>query len=251
MHLRSLALATWLLLPSCIGPTPARFEPGESTSDAQRARPFADDSPFNVPIPTGPRLDERSAAMVQFLARRAGANALLYEFAIPIWDADAATPRALVTCSMSPQWGACPFEEGAPIPALAHAHSGSDGAMVVVDWRAQRSYEFWQFRRQGPSLITSWGSVQALDGSGFSDRGSSTAAGASRLGGVVRTFELEAGRIPHALVMSVDNSCARTFRTPARKTDGESTRDDCTPQGARLQLDPSIALDSNPRHHAR
>ena len=65
-------------------------------------------------------------------------------------------------------------------------------------------------------------------------------AGASRLGGVVRVSEIQAGVIEHALVVQSDNVCAGVFRAPALKTDGDSTRADCIPEGARLQLDPSI-----------
>ena len=46
--------------------------------------------------------------------------------------------------------------------------------------------------------------------------------------------------IEHALVVQSDTVCAGVFRAPAIKTDGDSTRTDCLPEGARLQLDPSI-----------
>jgi hypothetical protein len=180
--------------------------------------------------------------MVAYLARKNAANAGLYEFAIPIWDVATDTAMQTVTCTMSPAWGTCPFANGVPIPREAYPHTGSDGAMVVVDWTNRTSYEFWQFRRQLDGLLTSWGAVQSSDGTGWGGLGSSTAAGASRLGGVVRVAELESGRIPHALVMSIDNACAREFRAPAVKTDGNSSRADCTPQGARLQLEPTLDL---------
>jgi hypothetical protein len=206
---------------------------------------FAASSPFNLPVPGNAVVDPRSNEMVAYLARKKQANAALYEFAIPIWDADATTSRFPVRCSMSPAWGACPFAL-VPIPSAAHPHSGSDGAMVVVDRSAQKSYEFWQIRREGDAWLTSWGTIQDLSGSGWSKNGSSTASGASRLAGVVRVREIATEMIPHALVMSIDNSCKGTFRAPAVKTDGDSTRPDCTPQGARLQLDPTIDVASLP-----
>jgi hypothetical protein len=67
-----------------------------------------------------------------------------------------------------------------------------------------------------------------------------------RLAGVIRVHEIEQGVISHALVMSIDNACKDVFREPALKTDGTSTREDCTPRGARLQLHPGIDLGALP-----
>ncbi len=213
-----------------------------ANTDAGASVPFNKDSPFNVAIPENPILDANSDAMVAYLARNSGANAGLYQFGIPIGEAGAQTPRVAVTCTMDPAWGSCPFAAGVPIPDGAQANTGSDGVLVIVDPSERKSYEFWQFSRTTTGVTTSWGAVVSLDGSGWDGVGSSTAAGASRLGGVVRLAELEAGRIPHALVMSIDNSCRAAFRVPAVKTDGDSARADCTPQGARLELDPDIDL---------
>jgi hypothetical protein len=184
--------------------------------------------------------------MVSWLSRTGRANAALFEFGIPIWEANAASPRVRVQCAMSPAWGPCPFQDLIPMPAGAEPHTGSDGALVIVDRAAQQSFEFWQLRRGGDSWLTSWGTIQDLRGTGFQSGASSTASGASRLGGVIRVAEIANGRIPHALVMSSDSSCQQVFRAPAVKTDGESPRPDCTPQGARLQLDPNIAVAALP-----
>lgn len=241
---------------ACLGPGPAvpattstLGSRTDATSTGARAPvaqpPFAPDGPFNRPIPPDPVIDAGSAAMVAYLARKNAAFAGLFEFGIPIWDGSDRSPRRWVTCRMDPVWGACPFSGApVPIPPGAHPHRGSDGAMVIVDWSNGHSYEFWQAQEAGDRWVTSWGAVQDLRGPGFGGKGSSTAAGASRLAGVVRVSEIEAGRIPHALAMSIDNACARTFRAPALKTDGESTRGDCTPEGARLQLDPAIDVDA-------
>ena len=67
----------------------------------------------------------------------------------------------------------------------------------------------------------------------------------SRLAGVIRADEIARGRIDHALVFSTANACP-THRYPASKSDGRSRRSDCVPEGARIQLDPSIDVDSLP-----
>jgi hypothetical protein len=69
-----------------------------------------------------------------------------------------------------------------------------------------------------------------------------TGAGLSLLDGLVTPEEVAAGEIPHALTFSTNNACEVKFRSPASKTDGESTRKDCLEQGTRIQLDPSLDL---------
>jgi hypothetical protein len=188
-------------------------------------RPFASTSPFNVTVAAGAALDPLSASMVAHATRTGMVNANLFAYAVPIYAATASTPTYAVTCSMEPAWGTCPFRgRKMPIPNGAVPSAGSDKAMVVVDAGRTISGEYWQATRSGAS----------------------TGAGASRLGGVIRVSEIKAGRIDHALVLQSDNVCREQIRPPAIKTDGDSSRTDCIPEGARLQLDPSISVTSLP-----
>src|SRR5437868_811729 len=79
-------------------------------------------------------------------------------------------------------------------------------------------------------------------------RGTDPSSGAvvGRLAGVVRTQELVQGVIPHALVFSTDSACPDVYRYPATKTDGASWASPCIPEGARVQLDPSLNVDALP-----
>lgn len=203
-------------------------------------RPFADTSPFNTPVNPDPLIDANSAAMVAQAARTGMVHANLYEYGIPIYTATASTPKHAVDCTGPATWGVCPFESRAmPIPAGAVPNRGSDGVMAVIDTATGTVGEYWQVNSPArSSTSTTWGAVNLVSGSGWG--GSSTGAGASRIGGVVRIAEIEAGVIDHALVMQSDNVCKDVFRPPALKTDGESTRRDCLPAGARLQLDPGL-----------
>ena len=63
---------------------------------------------------------------------------------------------------------------------------------------------------------------------------------------MIRVAEIRAGEIPHALAVESDTACAGTSWAPALKTDGESDRADCIPEGARLQLDPTIDVAAIP-----
>jgi len=213
-----------------------------ASTPATVAPPFAADSPFNTPISAGAQVDPASDAMIAQAARDGSLHASMVEFGIPIFSADADTPRYAVPCRVD-SWGPCPFDGiQVPIPDDASPHTGSDGAMVVVDAQKGLSYEFWRAERTSNGWTTDFGAVNDLDGSGWG--GAATGSGASRLAGVVRISEIEQGEISHALAIQSDNVCADDYRAPAIKTDGSSTRSDCIPEGARVRLDPTLDLDS-------
>ncbi|OLO99700.1 hypothetical protein BVU76_24235 [Mycolicibacterium porcinum] len=205
-------------------------------------QPFAEDSPFRTPIPTDAEVDPHSAAMISAVDWDESANVSAIEFGIPIYHVDENTPRYSVPCIIS-EWGPCPFDGlEVPIPYDAWPQYGSDSAMVTVDQENRKIYEFWRASYENGSWTTQFAAVNSLDGSGWG--GASTGSGASRLAGVVRVAEIAQGWIPHALAMQSNNVCAKVFRPPALKTDGQSTKPGCLPEGARLQLDPSVDIDS-------
>jgi len=213
-------------------------------SDAATTRPFAASSPFNVPIKAAPKLDPASGAMVARATRDRRVYANLYEYGIPIYSATATTPRYSIPCAMEGDWGRCPLSSRRlPVPTKAKPSTGTDGAMVVIEANGSLG-EYWQASRTSSGWKASWGALNTWSGSGWA--GASTGAGASRLGGVIRVSEIKAGVINHALVVQSDTVCARVYRAPAIKTDGDSTRSDCLPEGARLQLDPSIDVSKIP-----
>ncbi|WP_071289644.1 hypothetical protein [Mycolicibacterium llatzerense] len=216
------------------------------TDTAARAadliQPFAENSPFRTLIDANAELDPSSAAMIGAVDWSASANVSTTEFGIPIYTADPSTPRYSVPCVIA-EWGHCPFDGlQVPIPDGARPQDGSDGAMVVIDPASRTIYEFWRAKHANGSWTTEFAAVNSLDGSGWG--GASTGSGASRLAGVVRVAEIAQGSIPHALAMQSNNVCAKTFRPPALKTDGQSAKPDCLPEGARIQLDPSVDLSS-------
>ena len=230
--------------PVPVTPPPSPTLPPAGGFGPGYGRPFADTSPFNVAVPANPTLDPNSSAIAA--AFGGTAYAILYEFGIPMYDADASSPRYSMNCTQN--WGICALESaltGVPVPPEAVPHSGSDGAMVVVDWSTNKSYEFWQARRTPTGAWeASWGDISDLAGTGTGS--TATGAGISRLAGVVRTYEIAQGNIDHALVFGTNNTCRGTYRYPATKTDGGSQNANCIPEGARIQLDPSIDVDAIP-----
>jgi hypothetical protein len=124
--------------------------------------------------------------------------------------------------------------------------------MVITDWSTGLLYEFYQYSWNGGIPVVGWGAVGPMTGAGRDNQegriGNSTGSGVSRLAGVVRTWELQQGRIDHALVFSTKYCEAPTanFRYPATKSDGKYTGTGSIQEGARIQLDPTINVDALP-----
>lgn len=233
---RIVALLTSTLVVTFVAIQPTASEAAAATL----AVPFAANSPFNTALAINATIDPNSSAMIARASRNGQANANLIAYAIPIYGATSATPTYTVKCTVT-NWGPCPFSGlNVPIPDGATPSPGTDGSMVVVRQDTDKIFEFWQAKHAGRRWSTSFGAVNALDGSGWG--GASTGSGASRLAGVIRVAEIRAGLIPHAISLQTDNICATVFRAPALKTDGTSQRSDCIPEGARLRLDPSVDL---------
>lgn len=206
---------------------------------AATARPFSASSPFNTAIRSAPAIDGKSAAMVARASRTGQVPANLVEYGIPVYTAGPSTPLQHVTCTYDGAWGRCPLSQSPrKIPGNASPNTGDDGVLTVLDPAAGSVDEYWRARHTSGGWTTAWGAVNTLTGSGWG--GASTGAGASRIAGVVRVSEIQAGRIDHALVLQSDDVCAAVARPPALKTDGDSTRGDCLPEGSRLQLDPKL-----------
>ncbi|MBW2527919.1 MAG: hypothetical protein JRI23_27310 [Deltaproteobacteria bacterium] len=219
-------------------------------------RPFDDTSPYNTEIPANPVLDPNSSRATMVNAARP--TMALYLWTPRIYEVDGDTEqRILVSCTEA--WGTCELEDstqnqagGVPIPAGALGAPEADGHMVVWDRKNEISYDFWRYRypnNTAPEGQTSWGGLVSTAGNGVDTpggrfgAGGATGADIARLAGIIRVAEVQSGVIPHALVGPTTNSCS-TFRWPALKSDGWSTRSDCLPEGARMQLDPSIDLDT-------
>jgi hypothetical protein len=64
------------------------------------------------------------------------------------------------------------------------------------------------------------------------------------LAGLIRPWEVEAGRIEHALAFGYTLSRLDRCVWPASKTDGDDDRPDAIPQGARLRLDPAVDVNA-------
>jgi hypothetical protein len=246
----------------------------------QRARPatapppprrlFSDASFWNQPLPVHPEIDPRSDHYVSVLKREpsGGFGINLHKWTIPVYEADATTPRHRVAKHvLSPAeretwqsdretFGHGPgFDDGVPIPKAAMPDPEEDAHFAVVDWRAMRAWDTWGFRvRPDGSFESNTGMTYALDGEGVfrtSDfavkdgesihfHGPSRAAGVPAIAGLILYDEVMAGEIRHKLACAIRFPALQEFVWPAAWTDGPVK--DGIPEGALIQLDPDLDL---------
>ena len=204
--------------------------------------PFSSQSVFNVSIPANPVLDPDSDQVVPGLADGVVAN--LYAYGTPVYTLDKPISGVPITCTAT--WGTCNVaDERVPLPD--EIRPNSTAVTSVVDLTTRTVYDLWQARRQTDgSWTAAWAVKSSLDGSGL-DAAGATPAGFSALAGLVRTFEIQASSIDHALAFTSSLVCPNMDRYPATHTDGlgQSTAR-CIPEGARVQLDPSVDVGAIP-----
>ncbi len=217
-------------------------------------RPFGDQSPFNSRIPADAKIRPRSDALVaRLLSRGAGPGNLdagapaSEDYSHPIVYSRPTDPEYTIHCTRY----ACDDLEGkhVRIPVGARPAGGSDAHLAVVDQPSGYEYDFWQARRPsglGGRLDVASGGVARVDGgSGVSldldhdgRLGEATAARFALLAGIVRAEELAAGKIEHALFITVPCGAREPSFVPPAGKGGTPCADnnDRIPMGARLRL---------------
>ncbi|HEU0025290.1 MAG TPA: hypothetical protein VFQ12_11690 [Thermoleophilaceae bacterium] len=227
---------------------PARPQAADTAASARlpTKRLYSERSPFNRRIPARPRLDRDSARMIAGLGRsvlEGGATLAWRQYTVPLFMASRNTPRRRVRLTAS--WRPRRALAGVPLPRNAAPDPSEDGHLAVIDRSTGCEYDFWRFRRRGRRWQASWGNAISARGSGIYPRGySARGSGFALMAGVVLPAELERGRIDHALLLSYPYTRARGPVRPATESDGRTRGRGAIPEGARLQLDPSVDLDA-------
>ena len=210
---------------------------------------YRSDSPFHQKIMDNPEIDPNSAAMVARLAKYATGGLVVAtdEWAIPIFYANGSTQRydVRLTASWLPFVNDRQIEylKNVPIPDSAQPDPMGDGHMTIIDLRQGYEYDFWQMRKVNDSWQASWGNRIDLDSTGIYPNGmSSLGSGVAGAGGLIWAQELQSGIIRRKLLFTVPPQvCAAGGPVlPATESDGTSTEANTIPEGAILQLDPSI-----------
>jgi hypothetical protein len=115
-----------------------------------------------------------------------------------------------------------------------------------MDLATNCEYDFWGAGKAADGTWSaSWANATMLSSDGIYDGGwSARAAGFANGLGLIRPEELSAGHIDHALVFGFPDAKSGGPVWPATHSDGKSTKAGAIPEGARVQLDPSLNLDS-------
>ncbi|MEX0982018.1 MAG: hypothetical protein WD577_06010 [Bacteroidales bacterium] len=115
--------------------------------------------------------------------------------------------------------------------------------MVVIDEEGGCIYDFWKMRYGNGRWKAGWGNALPLNSNGIFPKGlSARGSGFELLQGVIWPQELETGVINHALIFSYDHTKAGGPVSPATESDGTSNEAWAIPEGALVQLDPSLDL---------
>ncbi|MBI5233206.1 MAG: hypothetical protein HY880_02515 [Deltaproteobacteria bacterium] len=229
---------------------------------------FSVNSPWNTPIPKDARIDPYSKDMIKNLKAKAGfLKGDMTKWNIPLFVIDyEKSPKTRVYIKerrANPEVD--PDDDGIvediPMPEGVWPDPESDGHMTLVDPVLRREWDFSTLKQseQG-AWLASRVDVWDLNGSGYRTpfagknwwmygaRGS----GMPLIAGLIRPEEIAAGEIRHALVFASPVNRLRLFgdkgqqvcSPPASRTDAKGIGFDYIPEGARLQLDPALDIDT-------
>ena len=234
------AVASLLALSSCT----ATSTPSTSKLPGTGCSVFPADSVWHAKV-SGLSVHPRSAAYIDSIGRSAGLKA---DFGSGEWDGGpigipytvvgGGQPDVRVDFGWDDESDAGPY----PIPPDAKIEGGpdSDGDrhVLVVDRDACRLYETYDSHPNGDgSWSAGSGAVFDLRSNRLRPAGwtSADAAGLPILAGLVRYDEVAAGKIDHAIRVTVPES-QKAYLWPARHQAGSSTDPDLPPMGLRLRL---------------
>ena len=228
------------------------------SADSATWRPFTADSPWNTPIGKSPKPASDSVSLISDLARSSKWPFLtinIGQYGIPIYWADARTPREQVEIILVGGQG---FERGradVPIPPGASPAVGTDKHLCIIDKSAGLEWGFWQADKKTSGWTCAVCATADLAGSGVRPPAArdpwwmghgARACGFPLVAGLITVDELRAGAIEHALVLAYPHIRSRYYTPPA--STAQATTDEARPTrgmpcGARIQLDPTLEID--------
>jgi hypothetical protein len=223
-------------------------------------RPFNATSPWNTPIVSNPALHPQSAALVDTFAKSSPwgehLDINIKGWSVPLYWADANTPKQPVRAAVGGEgWLGWPATLNMPIPDGAAPDPQGDAHLLVVN--AERTTEWGCFAMsfnagRSPAWQADLCATSDLTGSGvrvpqpqampwYMAHGP-RACGFPLVAGLIRTEEIQAGAIEHALVFAYPKLMANRFMSPASTGSGIGVGPSelGMPCGARMQLDPSL-----------
>lgn len=215
----------------------------------EKGRPYSADSYWNTPINNNPEYDPYSSEMVATIGlhRNGTIGSEPNQYTFPVYYTDEKTPRWDIPCTSYKctvvtleETYTVPVLSNVPIPSLATPSDGTDGQMIIIDMNTFTEYDLWQAKHTSEGWSVSNGSVYNILWDGTPYRYGSRGAGVPYMAGLVRPWEIIQGRIDHGLAFGYPEPAADRCVYPASRTDGDSILPYAIPQGAHLQLDPTL-----------
>jgi len=250
--------------PDVPKPPPASESPSGPPPASGEApfRFFSPSSFWNTPVAAGEALDPDSAAITgAFEAtiaheRQAGNGPWINttDYSVPIYTVPADQPTVAVQLASSFSSSALQSAwSEVPMPIDAHPSDDTDATLVVWQPSSDRLWEFWRLTQTAGGWKAGWGGAMQGVSSNQGVYGpeawpgarvwwGSSASSLSLAGGLITLEDLQHGQIDHALALAIPSVRAGVYASPAQRTDGTSSNPLSLPEGAHLQLDPSLDL---------
>ena len=252
-------IITAILFAAALAGTAFSQEEGSPTVQV-----FSPKSFWYTPIPADAPLHENSANFVtEFLRQKKayyGTVAInTREYASPVYVVEKDAPTVDVKFLDCQKKGHVPKElieqwTKVPIPAYAEPADGTDAEMTIYQPSTDTIWEFWQAKKSDGGWGACWGGrmekASKSDGV-FKNRYGTTATSLPFLGGQITVKEMKAGRIEHALGISlVDLEHFSTYSWPADRSDGYNPQKIANriPEGLRFRLDPAVDVEALKMH---
>ena len=225
------------------------YLPKVQKTDITRMRPYLDTSLWNTPIGETPSYDPHSAEMVATIGLDSDGHiySTTDEYSFTVYFIDQTTPRWDVPCTRYKCTIVTPEKTfrtemlaDVPIPPGARPASGSDGSMIVIDKITLVEYNLWGVKHSSKGWKVSNGSVYNILWDGAPEQYGSRGSGLPYFAGLIRPWEIRQGHIDHVISFAYPFPARERCVYPASKTDGDSVMSYAIPEGAHLQLDPSL-----------
>jgi hypothetical protein len=234
-----------------------------SVSTTGVTRPFSASSPWNTTV-TNVQVDPRSAGWLEKARTRRGveetANTIRVrprtvteglfintkKWTTPVVDEDGGVATRVVCRQLPPYCGDGSKVTSLLIPPNEDPRPQYDGWFTVLSRQQGVAYDLWRARRGGQNgdvisyqFMRKWD----LNGPGYQapDQVSARGSGLPLFAGLILPEEIQAGRIDHALAISLPGPAQRRYVQPASSTDGVG-ESNSLPEGARVRLKSTVSL---------
>lgn len=213
-------------------------------------KPYTPGSPWNTPIPANAAVDANSANMIATITANGSMRSDPSQYTYPLYITNSSSSRVTFTCSGTISVNNTDGSRttvsslpGVPVPSGMTASTGSDAQIIIIDGVTGDEYDIWKFvSPSGCTNMTKY--VNGVNRSAVENSYVSRGAGVPYFAGLIRPWEVAAGQINHALAFAYNQPKSGRCVYPASKTDGSSSNTYAIPEGARLQLDPSLDVNS-------